>query len=135
MLELTQDYLPSLWAMACTGLLMLVQLIIADLSALRTSHIPGTPIDPNPKNFVFRATRAHANTNESIACFMLFIVTGIFANADSLWLNCFAWLYVGCRLAHMAFYYLHKSTLRSLSFGISLAALLGLFTIDVVAML
>ena len=135
MLELNSAYLPSLWAMAATGLLIWLQLLIADISALKTPHIPGAPLEPNPKNFAYRAARAHANTNESVACFILFIVTGILANADNLWLNCFAWLYVGCRLGHMIFYYLQKSALRSTSFGISLAALLGLFVIDVVAIL
>lgn len=135
MFELTNIYLPSLWAMAATGLLILVQLIIADISAIKAKHRPGMPLPADTTTFVFRAARAHANSNESVACFILFIVTGILANADSLWLNCFAWLYVACRIGHMMFYYLHKSLLRSLSFGISLAALLGLFTIDVIAMI
>ena len=134
MSELNSDYLASLWAMLITGLLVWGQLLIADLSALKTPHIPGAPIEPNPKNFAFRAARAHANTNESIACFILFVVIGILAHANSLWLNCFAWLYVACRIAHMSCYYLQKSALRSLSFGISLAALLGLLVIDVVAL-
>ena len=134
MLELNPDYLPSIWAMLATGVLVWLQLLIADLSALKTSHTPGTPIEPNPKKFVFRAARAHANTNESIACFILFILVGILGNADSLWLNSFAWLYVSSRIGHMGFYYLHKPALRSLSFGISLAALLGLLVIGMLAL-
>ena len=135
MFELNSAYLPSLWAMLVSGLLVWLQLLIADLSALKTQHIPGAPIEPNPKDFVFRAARAHANTNESIACFILFIVVGVLANADSLWLNCFAWLYVFSRMAHMSCYYLQKSALRSLSFGISLTALLGLLIIDAITLI
>lgn len=128
-------YNPTLWAMVVTGLLILIQLLVADFSAIKIKHVAGTPLQPDPKNFVFRAARAHANTNESVACFMLFTVVGILANADSLWLNSFAWLYVICRIGHMLFYYLHKKALRSTAFGISLAALLSLFIICTVALL
>lgn len=135
MLELDSAYLPSLWAMLASGLLIWLQLIIADLAAIKAAHPPGKPIEPNPKTFVFRAARAHANSNESVACFILFIVTGIFAHADSLWLNCFAWLYITSRVSHMTCYYLQQSILRSISFGLSLVALLGLLLIDIVALL
>lgn len=128
-------YLPSVWALCCTGLLILIQLIIADVAGIKAKHRPGMPMEADARRFVFRAMCAHANTNESVACFMLFVVAGILANADSLWLNSFAWLYVGCRVAHMLFYYWHIPWLRSLSFGISLAALLGLFAISAVALL
>jgi hypothetical protein len=77
-------YLPSLGAMTVTGLLILVQLIIADISAIKAKHRPGMPLPADAKTFVFRAARAHANSNESVACFILFIATGILAPYDVL---------------------------------------------------
>ena len=129
------SYIPSLWGMATMGLMILVQLIIADISSIKSKHMPGAPITADPKTFVFRASRAHANTNETIACFILFTVVALLCKANPLWLNSFVWLFVACRSAHMIFYYTNQSTMRSISFGFSLAALIGLCSICVVGLL
>ncbi|WP_342116674.1 MAPEG family protein [Pseudoduganella sp. OTU4001] len=126
-------YAPTLWAMGSAGALLLLQLIVADLVAIRSGHRAGTPIPPDFNKFLFRAARAHANTNESIAAFTLFAIAGILSGASPAWLNALAWAYLACRLAHMASYYANKKAARSTAFGISLLVLLGMFAANLIA--
>lgn len=118
------DHAATLAAMTTAGALLVGQLIVADVAAIRAGHRAGTPIPPDFSRFYFRAARAHANTNESIATFALLAVTGILVGAPSAWLAAAAWLYVLARALHMTAYYLHRKPTRSIAFGISLAALL-----------
>lgn len=134
-MDVMPAYYPTLWAMGAAGALLLVQLLIADLAGIKARHKPGTPIPVDVSTFLFRAARAHANTNESISAFGLFAVTGILSGAAPFWLNGFAWGYVVCRIGHMGFYYANQSLLRSTVFGISLVALAGMFITTVVAWL
>lgn len=105
---------------------MLFQLIVADLVAIRAGHKAGTPVPPDSSKFIFRAARAHANTNESIAAFMLFAVAGILSGVAAGWLNALAWGYIACRVAHMLSYYANLKLARSTAFGISLLVLLAM---------
>lgn len=122
-------YHPTIAAMASIGALLLLQLIVADLTGIKAKHKPGHPIPPDSRSFLFRAARAHANTNESIAIFMLFAMTGMLAGANPAWLNNLSWAYVLCRAVHMAVYYLGWFLPRAIVFGLSLfvfAGMLGL---------
>lgn len=112
--------------LALAGLLLVVQLVIADLTAIRSKHKAGYPIPANSSTFLFRSARAHINTNESIAAFALFGLTGVLLSANPTWLNSLSVLWLCSRIAHMGFYYGNKKPLRSLSFAVSLVALLGL---------
>ncbi len=134
-MSIDPQYLPTLWGMLSIALLMIGQLLVADVSAIRIRHTPGTPLAPKPEQFVFRAARAHANTNESVASFILLASVGLLAHADSLWLNTATGLYVASRVAHMLFYYWHKALLRSLSFGVCILALVALGVVDILALL
>ena len=75
--------------------------------------------------------RAHANTNESLAAFILLALFGIFSSAAPAWINALSWVYVAARLAHMLCYYADLRLARSISFGIGLAALVGLLVTGV----
>ncbi|XLZ69857.1 MAPEG family protein [Massilia sp. SR12] len=121
-----ETYLPTLWALAAAGALVLFQLIVADVAAIRAGHQAGTPVAPDSSKFIFRAARAHANTNESIAAFLLFAVAGIMSGAAAGWLNALAWAYIACRVAHMLTYYANWKLARSTAFGLSLVALLAM---------
>lgn len=134
-MQIAEIYSPTLWALGAAGALLLVQLIVADLVAIRSSHKAGTPIPPDTSKFLFRAARAHANTNESIAAFTLFAVAGILSAAPAVWLNALAWAYLACRLAHMLAYYANRKVARSTAFGISLLVLLGMFGTNLAAWL
>lgn len=119
-------YALTLSAMVAAGFLFLVQLVIADITAIRAGHKAGFPIPANSDSFLFRAARSHANTGESIPAFALFAVAGVMAAADAAWLGGFAWGWVGCRVLHMAFYYGNQKLLRSTAFGVSLIMLIGM---------
>lgn len=126
MLDWPTLYLPTLGALGTLGGLLLVQLLIADLAGIRSGHRPGTPVEPDPARFLFRAVRAHANTNESVAIFILLALFGVFSGASPLWLNGLAWTYLVSRVAHMLCYYAGWALARSASFAVSLLALFGM---------
>lgn len=126
-MNVTELYTPTILAMASVGFLLLLQLLVADLAGIKAGHKPGHPIPADSQRFLFRAARAHANTNESIAAFLLFATAGVLAGASPGCLNLLSWAYVGSRAMHMATYYAGLQLPRSIAFGISLLALFGLF--------
>lgn len=134
-MELITTYHFTIYIMGIMGFLLLVQLIIADLAGIKSGHQAGYPIPPDRNNFLFRAARAHANTNESISTFILFAITGMLSSANPFWLNVLSISYFLCRIAHMLFYYSNQKALRSTVFGISLVALLGMFITTLTAWL
>lgn len=113
-------------AMGLTGGLLLLQLLVADIAGMKVSRIPGAPIEPDHSNFLYRASRAMGNMNESIAIFIIFTLVGILSGANAEWLGRFAMLYVVSRVAFTLCYWMNIKMLRSVCFGISLIALLGL---------
>ncbi len=105
---------------------MFLQLLVADIAGIKAAHVPGASIEANHKSFLFRSSRALGNMNESIAIFILFTVVGIFSGADPLWLGRFAVFYVAARTAYMLCYWFNIKLARSICFGLSALALLGL---------
>lgn len=126
MADIVQPYALTLWCVLTTGGLLLVQLLVADVVGLLNGHVPGAALPAAHDNFHFRATRAHANTNESIAAFLLFVVACVALGAAPGWVNNLSLAYCLARVAHMLFYWLGLGPLRSLAFIVSLVALLGL---------
>jgi uncharacterized MAPEG superfamily protein len=129
--EFLLPYTGVIGAFGATGVLILLQMLVADFAGIRTRHVPGTPVPADHSLFLFRAVRAHANTNESVAAFVLLALFGIFSAANAQWLNVLAWTYVGARIAHMLCYYADQRLLRSIAFGIGLLALLAMAAIGV----
>ena len=125
------EYHGTIAALIAIGGLVLSQLIVADVAAIRAKHKAGTPIPPDFTRFYFRAARAHANTNESVAVFISLAAAGILLSASPTWLNALSWAYVACRLAHMVSYYANKKFARSVAFGLSLAVLLGMLVLSI----
>ena len=119
-------YGPTIWAMGLVGGLLLVQLLIADLVGLKAGHVPGKAVEADPRDFLFRATRAHANTNESIAGFILISLFAMASPLSPFWVNALSGLYLASRIAHMASYYVANQPLRSIAFGVSLLTLFAL---------
>jgi uncharacterized MAPEG superfamily protein len=119
-------YHPTLWLMTAIAGLLLLQLLIADVSAMIAKHKPGHPIPTDNPTFLFRSARAHANTNETIAAFILLATVGILAQVSPGWLNGCAGVYMAGRVLHMVFYYAHQNLLRSTAFVVSLLGLIGM---------
>jgi len=116
------------------GLMSFMQLVIADLCAIKTKHTPGYPIEADHTRFLFRTVRAHANTNETIAIFILFSLFGIFSAANAEWLTNFAIAYLVGRVLHMFFYYANIQLARSAAFVLVLIGLLGMFIVGLNAL-
>lgn len=121
-----EPYASTLLAAAVAALLMLVQLLVADVAGIRAGHAPGSPVAADPSNFLFRAVRAHANTNESVAAFALLAVAGVLGGAEPSTLASASWCYVGARVVHMIAYWAGVAMLRSAAFLVSFLALLAL---------
>ena len=122
--ELAAQYELTVTACGAVATLILVQLAVADVAGIRARHAPGTQVPADPQVFLFRATRALANTNESIAAFILISLFGILGTAPPDLLGVFAWLYVGGRVGHMVCYYADWRIPRSVMFGLATLALL-----------
>ena len=133
MTELTASYGSTILAFGVVGGLLLLQLIVADVVAMVGGHTPGTSVEESHDAFLFRAVRAHANTNESVAAFLLLGVFAMLVSASPAWVNGLAWTYVIARVGHMAMYYADLRPLRSLCFTVGLVALLGLLVVGLLA--
>ena len=119
-------YGAAIAALLAMGALSLVQLLVADIAGIRAGHVPGKPIGGGHDDFLFRASRAHANTNESLAAFGLIAVAAILLGADPWWTGALAWAFVACRAAHTAAYWADLRILRSAAFALGVLCLLGL---------
>ncbi len=83
-MELFDPYRITLLVAGLTGLMMLIQILIADIAAIKLQHTPGYPVKPDHNSFLFRAARVHSNTNESIAAFVLFVFFGVLTESNAL---------------------------------------------------
>lgn len=126
-MEFLLPYKTTLLVAGLTGVMLFVQILVADLTAIKQKHTPGYPIEPNHQDFLFRAARVHANTNESIAIFCLFAFFAVLSSAEPSYLNGSAVLYFAGRLLHMLAYYAQIGLVRSIAFGVSLIGLAGMF--------
>lgn len=133
--DLLSTYAPTIAAMGSAGALLLVQLIVVDVAALRRKHPPGMPVAPDAESFLFRASRVHANTNESLAAFALLAVCALLSGASPAWTNGCAVTYLAARVAHMLFYYRGAALQRSIAFAVGLIALVVLAVVAIAAAL
>lgn len=131
MQEWLLPYVPTLWAMGAVAGLFLVQILVVDIASIKARHLPGKPVEVDHANFLFRAVRAHANTNEGVAGFILLVLFGLLSAASPGWLNLLCWVYVLGRVSHMLCYYAGLQLLRSISFGVGLAALVAMLVVGV----
>ncbi len=119
-------YTSTVLALGAVATLFLVQVLVLDLVSMRARHLPGSPVATDHDNLLFRVTRAHANTNETIAAFILLALFGMLSGAAPSWLAVSAWIYFAGRVAHMAFYYADLRTARSGAFVVALLGLVGM---------
>jgi uncharacterized MAPEG superfamily protein len=132
--EIATAYGPALLAFGVFGAAFLLQVLVADLAGISTGHVPGTSLkEESHDQFVFRATRALANTNETVAAFVVLALLGMLAGASPAWVNGLTWTYVLARVGHMAAYYADLRPVRSVFFGIAVMALIGLLVVGFVA--
>lgn len=126
-----QTYSTAITALGTLAGLMIVQLLIADMLGIMNKHTPGSTVTADHSNALFRAVRAVANTNESIAIFVCLFLFCVLAGADPDLTAYAAWSYVITRSLYALCYYTNQQTLRSVSFGLSIVCLLALLVVGV----
>ena len=62
MSELLSTYQLTSYSWGALTLLLIVQILIADLIGIKSRHTPGSPVEADHQNLLFRATRTVANT-------------------------------------------------------------------------
>jgi uncharacterized MAPEG superfamily protein len=125
-MELFAQYQTTIWVFGLTAALFLIQFIIYDIAALKAKHTPGHQVKEDHGSFLFRANRAMANSNETLALFVLISLFAMFSQTDADWVNACTLAYLAGRVGHMLFYYFNLSILRSLAFVVSFLAMLGM---------
>jgi uncharacterized MAPEG superfamily protein len=128
-MDIAQTYEYTTFALGAMALLMLLQLLVADVAGMKSKHTPGASINTDHSNFLFRASRTVANTNESIAVFVLATTFCILSNASPTYTAYAAWGFIAARALYALFYYLNLQILRSVIFGVSLLSLAALLVI------
>lgn len=117
------DHGATVAALGAAGALLILQVLIADLLGILRRHVPGTPVAADHGNALFRAGRAFANTNETVAAFVLLVLFAMLSGADAGQLAVSAWCWLGARVLHMVCYYADWRIARSVAFAASLLAL------------
>jgi uncharacterized MAPEG superfamily protein len=129
MVENLLPYQGLLTASAVLAVLVLVQVLVVDVASIRARHVPGMPVTSGHQDFLFRATRAHGNTNENLPVQILLILLAVLLAAHPRWSALAAWAFVAGRAGHMAFYYADWRTARSIAFGVGLVAQFALLVV------
>lgn len=122
-MDLAQTYLMTIFALGSVAALMLCQLLVADIMGLRTKHVPGSQVPTDHGNPLFRASRVVANTNESIAIFIVAVLFCMLSGAPASATGYSAWAFFMTRVLYAVCYYLNWQLTRSAMFGLSLVAI------------
>jgi len=122
--EALVPYHPAILALGGYGFLVLLQLLVADVTAISRRHTPGTAVEGGHEDFLFRATRAHANTSESVGAVILIAGFAIACGGAPALVNNGLWAFFAFRVVHMLAYYLDVRRLRSVAFALGMLALL-----------
>lgn len=130
-MDIPSAYNPALTAMAAMAVLLLLQILTVDILGIRAGHAPGSSVQADHSNPLFRATRTVANSNESIAVFILALVFCVLSGASPQYTGYAAWAYVASRTLYALCYYCNLQLLRSVIFGVSLLALAFLIGVGI----
>ena len=125
-MDVFSAYSESVIALGVLAVLMLVQLLIADVIGIKQKHIPGTSVPSDHKLLLFRATRTVANTNESIGIFLVAFVFAVLSGASTSWVGYSVWGFVIARAIYALMYYADRRMMRSIVFVFVLLSMLSL---------
>lgn len=133
MSEMLEAYRGLVCSLGVLASLMVIQILVVDFTSIRRKHVPGMPVTEGHDSFLFRAVRAHGNSNESLPTFILIAVFAVAVQANPGWLNALATVFVAGRAGHMLCYYADLQIGRSIAFGIGLLAMIGMLIVSVAA--
>lgn len=117
------------WTLVASGALAtlyVIQIIIGDLAIDAAKHTPGTPVPGGHNSWLFRATRAPANSLENMPPFWVLAAVAIGVSASPAWTNALSLAFCLCRLVHMLAYYADVRVVRGYSWMAGLALMLAL---------
>ncbi|MBO6557086.1 MAG: MAPEG family protein [Pseudomonadales bacterium] len=123
------EYETTLLSWAALILLLFIQSLVQDIVGIRAKHIPGAPVEGGHDDLLFRASRTVANTNETIAIYILAVMYCMISGADPEYTGLLSWGFVASRTAYALCYYSNQQTMRSVCFGLSLIAVIGLWVV------
>jgi uncharacterized MAPEG superfamily protein len=132
-MDIAQTYEHTIYAIGALSLLLLCQVLVADIVGIRSKHVPGSAVHADHSDLLFRASRTVANTNESIAIFVLATAFCILSKASPGYTAYAAWGFVLVRSMYAVFYYSNLQLLRSVAFAASLISLASLLAAGVLA--
>lgn len=132
--EFLLPYHDSLMALLVLAVLAVIQFAVADVAGIRAKHVPGMPVTGGHDSFLFRATRAHANTYENLGLFLLLVMLCFFGGANSRWTAIGIWVFTAARAVHMTCYYADLRALRSTAFTVGALAELQLLVLAILAL-
>lgn len=116
----------TLFSAGALATLYVVQVIVADLAIDAAKHTPGTPVPGAHESWLFRATRAPANSLENMPPFWVLAAVAIGVSASPIWTNVLALAFLLCRVVHMGAYYADVRVVRGYSWMAGLAVMLAL---------
>jgi uncharacterized MAPEG superfamily protein len=128
-MEIAQIYESTIVGLGAMALLMVIQLVFADIVSIKARHTPGSPVLVGHESLLFRSARTVGNTNESVAIFLLSVLFCIYSNASPTLTAYVSWGFIITRLFYAGFYYFNLQLCRSVTFGISILCLLALVAI------
>ena len=108
-MNIIDTYPQLVMAIGALALLSIIQLLVADAIGIVSKHTPGTPVEANHDKVLFRASRVVANTNESIAIFILAAAFCVLTSAPVSFVGLCSWAYVGLRLLYACLLYTSPS--------------------------
>lgn len=128
-MDIMQTYEVTIYAIGVMALLLFFQILVADVVGIVSKHTPGSAIDGGHGDLLFRVSRTVANSNESIAIFVLATLFCILTGASVTYTAYGAWGFVISRALYAICYYSNLQLLRSVMFGFSLLCLAGMLVV------
>ena len=116
--EFIQPYHATLFCLLVLAGLLVIQFAVADVAGIRAKHVPGMPITGGHSDFLFRATRAYANSYENLGLLLLLVLLCLFSGAHPAWTAVGTGLFTLGRAGHMCCYYADWRLARSVFFGL-----------------
>ncbi len=99
-------YQPSLIALACLCLIVLIQSLLAGVVGFgQSAEVPGMPLKGSHSEMSFRILRTYANSTENLSVMVATAFLAILAGANANWVNGLVILHVLFRTAYWAVYY------------------------------
>jgi uncharacterized MAPEG superfamily protein len=126
-MDIFETYNQTVAALGFLASLLFVQLLAADLLGIKYKHVPGSQVNADHSDLLFRSTRTMANTNESLGLFVVTLLFGIMSSASPSVVAYASWGYVVSRFLYALCYYANLQVARSVVFGLSLLSIAVLF--------